>query len=57
LNAIDALESGLARTLVAAIGPVVADILAANGCKADIMPDERYFMKPLVQSLVDKLVA
>jgi uroporphyrinogen-III synthase len=57
LNAIDALESGLARTLVAAIGPVVADILAANGCQADIMPDERYFMKPLVQSLIDKLVA
>jgi uroporphyrinogen-III synthase len=55
LGAVRALDRGLARTFVAAIGPVVADVLASNGCKADSMPDERYFMKPLVQTLSQAL--
>jgi uroporphyrinogen-III synthase len=45
------LRKGLRRSCVAAIGPVVAAALAAQGCRADVMPEERYFMKPLVQSL------
>jgi uroporphyrinogen-III synthase len=55
LGAVKTLECGLARTFVAAIGPVVADVLAGYGCKADSMPDERYFMKPLVQTLSQAL--
>lgn len=50
---LDALQRGLARCCVAAIGPVVADALAASQCRVDVVPEERFFMKPLVQSLSD----
>jgi uroporphyrinogen-III synthase len=44
---------GLARTLVAAVGPVVAGELSALGVHADVLPaNETYFMKPLVKELV-----
>ena len=41
----------LRRVLVAAVGPVVAAELAALGVAPAIMPDETYFMKPLVRAL------
>ncbi len=44
-------REALARVLVAAIGPVVASELAAIGVKPAVMPDETYFMKPLVREL------
>ncbi|MEN7341889.1 MAG: uroporphyrinogen-III synthase [Pseudomonadota bacterium] len=47
-----ALASGLSRTVVAAVGPVVADLLRENGIAVDVMPASRYFMKPLVSALV-----
>ena len=48
----EALREGLRRTLVAAIGPVVAAELAAFDVRFDIMPaNEAYFMKPLVREL------
>ena len=48
----EALREGLSRTLVAAIGPVVATELAAFDVHFDIMPaNETYFMKPLVREL------
>lgn len=50
-----ALQAGLARTLVAAIGPVVAGELANDGIRVDAMPDDNYSMKPLVTSLCELL--
>jgi uroporphyrinogen-III synthase len=50
-----ALQTGLARTKVAAIGPVVAAELAKDGVRVDAMPDESYSMKPLVTSLCELL--
>jgi uroporphyrinogen-III synthase len=47
-----AARQSLGRTLVAAVGPVVAAELAAFGVHFDIMPaNETYFMKPLVREL------
>jgi uroporphyrinogen-III synthase len=46
-------REGLARILVAAVGPVVAGELSAFGVHADVLPaNETYFMKPLVKELV-----
>ncbi len=42
---------GLERTLVAAVGPVVAGQLADHGVRVDITPRESYFMKPLVREI------
>jgi uroporphyrinogen-III synthase len=52
-----ALRSGLARTKVAAIGPVVAAELTSLGLRVDAMPEESYSMKPLVMSVCDLLTA
>ncbi len=49
------LHRGLARAKVAAIGPVVADELAAAGIRVDAMPPEIFSMKPLVTSVCDLL--
>jgi len=49
------LRAGLARTRVAAIGPVVAGELASDGIRVDTMPDDSYSMKPLVTSLCELL--
>lgn len=47
----EALKSGLVRTRVAAVGPVVADALAARGVSVAAMPEGDYFMKPLMRAL------
>ena len=49
----DALLAGLNRIPVAAVGPVVADVLTERGVTVPIMPDSAYFMKPLVRRLVE----
>lgn len=46
-----ALIDGLRRTQVAAIGPVMAAALAEHGVRVDVMPEDRFFMKPLVDAL------
>ncbi|WP_407275229.1 uroporphyrinogen-III synthase [Halothiobacillus sp. DCM-1] len=48
-----ALQQGLARTRVAAIGPVMAAFLREQGVRVDVMPSDRYFMKPLVDALAE----
>lgn len=53
----DALDRGLHRTLVAAIGPVVEDALAKRGRAADMAPEKSYFMKPLVREMVARMRA
>lgn len=50
-----ALERGLGRTKVAAVGPVVSAELAASGIEVAIMPEDSYSMKPLVTSLCELL--
>ncbi|MCB1671862.1 MAG: uroporphyrinogen-III synthase [Gammaproteobacteria bacterium] len=42
---------GLAQTLVAAVGPVVAAQLAGQGVRVDITPRGSYFMKPMVREI------
>lgn len=54
LGAEAALRHGLKNCVVAAVGPVVAQCLRENACRVDVMPDDRYFMKPLVQALVER---
>lgn len=49
------LAAGLARTLVAVVGPVVADALRARGVRVDLMPADSYFLKPLTQALCERL--
>lgn len=46
------LHTGLQRTLLAAIGPVVAQQLTEAGYAVAVMPDGSYFMKPLVTALM-----
>lgn len=53
----DLVRSALARTHVAAVGPVVADALSARGIAVGSMPEESYFMKPLVSALAEALGA
>jgi uroporphyrinogen-III synthase len=49
------LRSGLRRTKVAAIGPVVAAELTSLGVTVDAMPEDSYSMKPLVTSVCELL--
>jgi len=50
-----ALAAALARTRVAAVGPVVRDELAARGVRVALMPEGTYFLKPLTTLLADTL--
>lgn len=45
------LKTGLEKTTVAAVGPVVAGALEAAGVRVDMVPDTSYFMKPMVSGL------
>jgi uroporphyrinogen-III synthase len=51
----DAVRAALARTLVAAVGPVVAATLARHGVAAHLMPAESFFLKPLTTALEEAL--
>lgn len=48
-------RSALANTLVAAIGPMVADTLRRHGIDARLMPEESFFLKPLTSVLEEAL--
>lgn len=50
-------HAALARTLVAAVGPVVAASLARHGIEAQLMPRESFFIKPLTHALEQALGA
>ncbi len=47
-----ALEAGLRRTRIAAIGPVAASTLRTRGLRASIVPSELFFMKSLVKEII-----
>ncbi|MGE0259782.1 MAG: uroporphyrinogen-III synthase [Alphaproteobacteria bacterium] len=51
----DRLAERLRRTAIAAVGPVVAAELERNNLRPTIVPENRYFMKPLVTAITDKL--
>jgi uroporphyrinogen-III synthase len=53
----DVLAKGWTRTKIAAVGPIVADALKNRGVRIDMMPEESYFMKPLVNTIVAELSA
>jgi uroporphyrinogen-III synthase len=53
----DRLAAGLARARVAAIGPIVADALAARRTRIDIIPDKSFVMRRLVNAIVEALGA
>jgi uroporphyrinogen-III synthase len=45
----------LGKTVVAAVGPVVADTLQKHGIQARLMPEESFFLKPLTSALEKEL--
>jgi uroporphyrinogen-III synthase len=47
----DAVRTALERTLVAAVGPVVAAALERRGVQPRVMPAEAFFLKPLARAL------
>jgi uroporphyrinogen-III synthase len=50
------LRDGLARTPIAAVGPVVSDELKSQGLRTDISPaNDAYFMKPLISAMATAL--
>lgn len=51
-----ALQEGLARTKVAAIGPVVAENLHGRGVRVDICPEQGFVMRNLVQLMKRTMV-
>lgn len=51
----EALNEALRRTVVAAVGPVVAEALTRRGVAVKVVPVDRYHLKPLVQGLIDAL--
>ena len=51
----DALNKSWSRTKVAAVGPIVAETLKTQGVRIDMMPEDSFFMKPLVNTIVAAL--
>jgi uroporphyrinogen-III synthase len=49
------ITNALAKTVVAAVGPVVADTLQRHGVPARVMPEESFFLKPLTSVLEEAL--
>lgn len=50
-----ALANGFKQAKIAAIGPIVADTLKAQGLRVDLMPTDSYFLKPLINELIEHL--
>lgn len=50
-NMSDQLYKGLKTTHIAAVGPVVADQLTEAGHSIAVMPEDKFFMKPMVRSI------
>lgn len=48
-----ALDEALRRTVVAAVGPLVAEALSRHGVQVRAIPVGSYYMKPLAQALID----
>lgn len=53
----ETITAALGKTVVAAVGPVVADTLKKHGIQARVMPEESFFLKPLTSVLEEALGA
>jgi uroporphyrinogen-III synthase len=53
----EAVIKALIKTVVAAVGPVVADTLRKRGIEPRVMPEESFFLKPLTSELEDALTS
>ena len=51
----EAVTAALNKTVVAAVGPVVADTLQKHGIRPRLMPEESFFLKPLTNALEEAL--
>lgn len=51
-NRQEELRAALLKTKIAAVGPVVADVLKEYGFEVQIMPADAYFMRPLLNAVV-----
>ena len=49
------LLEALHRAQVAAVGPVVRDVLVAKGVEGALMPEQSWFLKPLASLLGEEL--
>jgi uroporphyrinogen-III synthase len=50
-----AVMTALGKTVVAAVGPVVAETLQKHGIQPRLMPEEPFFLKPLTSALEEAL--
>jgi uroporphyrinogen-III synthase len=48
-------RSSMQRTRVAAIGPIVADVLSKRGVNVEFVPEDAFFLKPLTRALEERL--
>jgi uroporphyrinogen-III synthase len=53
----ETVTAALSKTVVAAVGPIVADTLQRHGIQARVMPEESFFLKPLTSVLEEALAA
>lgn len=53
----DGVVRALERVLLVSVGPVVTDQLAQYGLEPDVMPEDSWFMKPMVRALIEQLAA
>jgi uroporphyrinogen-III synthase len=51
---IDELKASLAKVVVSAVGPVVAERLRVEGVEATVVPERTYFLRPLVNALAKR---
>ncbi len=49
------MEQAFSKLTVTAVGPVVRDCLIEKGVRVDLMPEDSFFLKPLVNLLGEKL--
>ena len=52
----DQLRRGFRRTKIAAVGPIVVAELHDKGVRVDAVPERSFFLRPLVEQLVQLLV-
>ena len=55
IASLETVTAALSHTVVAAVGPVVADTLKKRGITARVMPEDSFFLKPLTSELEDAL--
>ncbi|HYM35772.1 MAG TPA: uroporphyrinogen-III synthase [Steroidobacteraceae bacterium] len=48
-------KAALAKTLIATVGPIVAESLRKRGVEVQIVPSDAFFLKPLTRALEEKL--